>query len=286
MRLGSTVLDLTRRVAVMAIVNRTPDSFYDRGATWSLGAALDHAAGLVEAGADIVDVGGVKAGPGAFVSVGEELDRVVPFVEAFVARHDTPVSVDTWHAEVARAAVSAGATLINDVTGLHEPEIADVVADHPAVGLVLTFHGAAPRSRPWRPDFDPDVVTAARQRCADLVRVAVDRGVAPDQLMVDPGYDMGKTTMQSLALLRHLDEVAALGHPVLVALSNKDFVGEAVDLAPDRRGTASLAAAVLAVERGARIVRVHDAVAAVPAMRMVEVTLAWRAPATLLRGLD
>ena len=286
MRLGSTDLDLTRRIAVMAVVNRTPDSFYDAGATRRLGAALDHAARQVEAGADIVDVGGVRAGPGAPVGIEEELDRVVPFVEAFVTRHDTPVSVDTWRAEVARAAVSAGATLVNDVTGLHEPEIAEVVADHPDVGLVLTFHGGPPRSRPWRPDFDPDVVTAALQRCADLIAVTVDRGVAPGQLVIDPGHDMGKTTMQSLALLRHLDNLAALGHPVLVALSNKDFVGEAVGLALDRRGSASLAAAVLAVDRGARIVRVHDAAAAVPAMRMVEVTFGWRAPATLLRGLD
>lgn len=286
MRLGSADLDLTRRVAVMAIVNRTPDSFYDRGATWGLDAALDHAARQVGAGADLIDVGGVRAGPGTSVGVGEELERVVPFVEAFVARHDTPVSVDTWRAEVARAAVAAGATLVNDVTGLREPEVADVVAGHPDVGLVLAFHGGAPRSRPWRPDFDPDVVTAARQRCVALIDTAVGRGVAPDQLIVDPGHDMGKTTMQSLALLRHLDDLAALGHPVLVALSNKDFIGEAVGLPLDRRGSASLAAAVLAVERGARIVRVHDAVAAVPAMRMVEVTLGWRAPATLLRGLD
>jgi dihydropteroate synthase len=286
MRLGSTELDLTRRIAVMAIVNRTPDSFYDRGATFDLAVALEHAAWQVEAGADIVDVGGVKAGPGSFVGVDEELDRVVPFVEAFVARHDVAVSVDTWRAEVARGAIAAGATLVNDVTGLCEPEVADVVAAHPHVGLVLTFHGGAPRTRPWRPDFDPDVVTVARRRCAELVGIAVERGVAATQLVVDPGHDMGKTTMQSLALLRHLDELAALGHPVLVALSNKDFVGEAVGRPLAERGPASLAAAVLAIERGARIVRVHDAATAVPAMRMVEVTLGWRTPAVLLRGLD
>ena len=109
----------------------------------------------------------MKAGPGLHVGVDEELDRVVPFVEAFVARHDVPVSVDTWRSAVARAAIAAGAGLVNDVTGLREPEVADVVAAHPDVGLVLTFHGGAPRTRPWRPDFDPDVVTVARQRCAE-----------------------------------------------------------------------------------------------------------------------
>ena len=286
MRLGSHVFDFSRRIAVMGIVNRTPDSFYDRGVTFALDAALARAEEQVADGADIIDVGGVKAGPGEAVDVDSELDRVIPFVERFRVRSDVPVSVDTYRPAVARAALDAGADIINDVTGLSEPEIADVVARHPHAALVLTHHGGPPRSRPFRPDYDPNVVTAAWQRCAALAETAVARGVAPGQLIVDPGHDMFKTTAHSLELTRHLDAFTGLGHPVLVALSNKDFLGEALDLPLDERGPASLAAAVFAMLHGARIVRVHDVAATVQAARLVEVLLGWREPATQLRGLD
>jgi len=286
MRLGSHVLDLDRRIAVMGIVNRTPDSFYDRGATFALDAALARAAAQVDAGADIIDVGGVRAGPGEAVDVATELDRVVPFIEAFRARSDVPISVDTYRPDVARAALDAGADVVNDVTGLSDPAIADVVARHPQAALVLTHHGGPPRSRPFRPDYDPDVVTAARQRLVALVETAVSRGVGPTQLIVDPGHDMFKTTAHSLELTRRIDVLAELGHPVLVALSNKDFLGEALALPLDRRGPASLAAAVFAVLHGARIVRAHDVAATVQALRLVEVLRGWREPATQLRGLD
>ena len=286
MRLGSHVLDLDRRIAVMGIVNRTPDSFYDRGATFALDAALARAAAQVDAGADIIDVGGVRAGPGEAVDVATELDRVVPFIEAFRARSDVPISVDTYRPDVASAALDAGADVVNDVTGLSDPAIADVVARHPQAALVLTHHGGPPRSRPFRPDYDPDVVTAARQRLVALVETAVSRGVGPTQLIVDPGHDMFKTTAHSLELTRRIDVLAELGHPVLVALSNKDFLGEALALPLDRRGPASLAAAVFAALHGARIVRVHDVAATVQALRLVEVLRGWREPATQLRGLD
>lgn len=286
MRLGSHVLDLDRRIAVMGIVNLTPDSFYDRGATFALDAALAHAAAQVDSGADIIDVGGVRAGPGEEVDVATELDRVVPFIVAFRARSDVPISVDTYRPDVARAALDAGADVVNDVTGLSDPAIADVVARHPQAALVLTHHGGPPRSRPFRPDYDPDVVTAARQRLVALVETAVSRGVGPTQLIVDPGYDMFKTTAHSLELTRRIDVLAELGHPVLVALSNKDFLGEALALPLDRRGPASLAAAVFAALHGARIVRVHDVAATVQALRLVEVLRGWREPATQLRGLD
>lgn len=286
MRLGSRVFNFDREIAVMAIVNRTPDSFYDRGTTFGLGAALALAERQVAWGADIIDVGGVRAGPGADVSIGEELERVVPFVEAFRRRSDAPLSVDTFRPAVARAALEAGADLVNDVTGLSDPDVANVVAVHPHSGLVLTHHGGPPRSRPFRPDYDPDVVTAARRRCAALADLAISRGVARRQLIVDPGHDMFKTTAQSLELTRRIEELSTLGHPVLVALSNKDFLGEALGLPLELRGDASLAAAVFAVLHGARIVRVHDVGATVHAMRLVEVLQGWRAPSTLLRGLD
>ncbi|HSJ43390.1 MAG TPA: dihydropteroate synthase [Euzebyales bacterium] len=286
MRLGPHEFDFNSRIAVMGIVNRTPDSFHDRGATVGLDAALALAEEQVAAGADIIDVGGVKAGPGDEVDVDTERERVVPFVERFRARTDVPVSVDTYRPAVARAALDAGADIVNDVTGLSDPEIADVVAQHPHTALVLTHHGGPPRSRPFRPDYDPDVVTAVRRRCAALIDIAVARGVGPGQLIVDPGYDMFKTTAHSLELTRHIDVLTGLGHPVLVALSNKDFLGEALDLPLDRRGPASLAAAVFTALHGARIVRAHDVAQAVQALRLVEVLLGWRAPATQLRGLD
>lgn len=286
MRLGSRTFDFSRELAVMGIVNRTPDSFYDRGAAFDLQSALALADHQVVAGADIVDVGGVRAGPGAAVAVAEELDRVIPFVEAFRQRSTAPLSVDTFRPAVARAALEAGADLINDVTGLSDPAMADVVADHPRAGLVLTHHGGRPRSRPFRPDYDPDVTTAVRRRCGELVDLAVGRGVARTQLVVDPGHDMCKTTAQSLEVTRRLGELVELELPVLVALSNKDFIGESLGVELDERREASLAAAVFSVLHGARIVRVHDVVGSVRGLRMIEVLLGWRRPSMLLRGLD
>jgi dihydropteroate synthase len=286
MRLGTHHLDLHRRVAVMGVVNRTPDSFYDRGATFDLDAALALAERQITAGADIIDIGGVTAGPGDEVDLRTELARVVPFVEAFRERWTTPLSVDTFRHEVADAALEAGADIVNDVTGLSDPDVADVVAARQHTALVLSHHGGPRRSRPFRPDYEPDVVTAVRRRWRQLIDVAVARGVPRSQLIVDPGHDMYKTTAHSLELTRRLDELVGLGHPVLVALSNKDFLGEALDLPLDRRRAASLAAAVYAALRGARVVRVHDVAATVQGVRLVEVLEGWRPPAKQLRGLD
>jgi dihydropteroate synthase len=279
-------LDLTRRVAVMAIVNRTPDSFFDRGRTYALDAAVDHALAQVACGADLVDVGGVKAGPGADVTVAEELDRIVPFVEAFRSRSDAALSVDTYRPDVAEAALAAGADLVNDVSGLADPRLADVVAAHGAA-LVVMHAGGPVRTRPFRPCYLPDVTTAVVQTCARLAAEALRRGVAEDRIVVDPGHDFGKNTFHSLAVTRELPRLAALGFPVLVALSRKDFLGETVGgLAPDERLEASLAAAVSAVHLGARILRVHDTEATVRAVRTTEAILGWRLPATPARGLD
>lgn len=270
----------------MAIVNRTPDSFFDAGATYTLDTALAHAEAQVRGGADIIDVGGVKAGPGAEVSVDEELERIVPFVAAFRARQRTPLSVDTYRPEVAEAALAAGADLVNDSTGLSDPQIADVVAAHDGAGLVITHHGGPRRSRPFRPDYDPDVISAAVRRCGELAGEALRRGVPHEQIIVDPGHDLFKTTAQSLQVTRHIARLCALGHPVLVAISNKDFVGEALGLELSERADASLAAAVFAVLHGARLVRTHDAVATSRALRMIAVLLGWRSPVSALRGLD
>lgn len=287
MRLGHHHLDLAQRTAVMAIVNRTPDSFYDRGRTYGLDAAVTHALAQIDEGADIVDVGGVRAAPGAQVVPADEVDRVVPLVRAIRAHSDVPVSVDTFRATVAAEALDAGAHLVNDVSGLVDPEIADVVAERPGSALVVMHPGGPPRTRPFRPTYDPDCATDVVRTCARLAEDAIARGVPPDQILVDPGHDFGKTTFHSLEVTRRLPELAALGYPVLVALSRKDFLGEVIGgLPPAERLEASLAAAALSVQLGARIVRVHDTRATVRAVRTAEAILGLRLPPVALRGLD
>lgn len=289
----SPVLDLPRRcidlgsqVAVMGIVNRTPDSFYDRGATFALDTAIDHARQLVAQGADIIDVGGVKGGPGAEVSVAEELERIVPFVEALRgADPHVLLSVDTYRAPVADAALATGADIVNDVTGLHDPDILDVVADRRA-GYVAMHHGGQPRTRPFRVTYEPDVTAAVVEHCRTLATRAIAAGIPAGRIIVDPGHDFQKTTAHSLELSRRLPELAALGHPVLVALSNKDFVGETLDAPLDRRVDGSLAATVFSVLRGAHLVRVHQVQRTVDAVRMTEALLGWRRPAVEVRGLE
>lgn len=279
-------IDLGRRIAVMGIVNRTPDSFYDRGATYTLGVAVEHARRLVAEGADLIDVGGVKGGPGDEVTVAEELDRIIPFVEALRAvEPGVLISVDTFRAPVADAALRAGADVVNDVTGLHDPEVLDVVAAHEA-GYVAMHHGGQPRTRPFRVTYEPDVTTAVVEHCRALAARAVAAGIAPGRVIVDPGHDFQKTTAHSLELTRHLPELAALGHPVLVALSNKDFIGETLDAPLERRVDGSLAAAVFSILRGAHLVRVHEVARTVDAVRMTEALLGWRRPAVEVRGLE
>ncbi len=279
-------LDLTTSFAVMGIVNRTPDSFYDRGETFELDAALDLAISQVEAGAAIIDVGGVKGGPGTAVSVDEEIERVVPFVEGLRgADEQVLVSVDTFRSEVADAALTAGADIVNDVTGAHDPRILDVTARHGA-GYVAMHHGGEPRTRPFRRRYHPDVTTAVVEHCRTLADRAMQAGVARDRILVDPGHDFQKTTAQSLELTRNLPRLAALGWPVLVALSNKDFVGEALGRPLEGRVDGSLAAAVYSVLRGAHVVRAHEVARTVEVLRMVEVLEGWMPPAVQVRGLE
>jgi dihydropteroate synthase len=281
--IGRRVFDFDRQVAVMAVLNRTPDSFSDKGATWALDKALDHADRALEAGADWLDVGGVKAGPGAEVTEAEELRRVLPALEALRDRTDAVVSVDTFRPGVARRALAAGADAVNDPSGLRDPGLAEAVADAGAT-LVVMHTGGPPRTRPYRPAY-ADVVAEVAGFLGDRAAVARAHGVSPERLVIDPGYDFHKNTFHSLELLRRLDELPALGYPILVALSNKDFVGETLDLPVDERVEGSLAAAVVAVTKGARIIRVHQVEATVRAVRMTEAILGWRRPAATRRGL-
>lgn len=286
MAIGVRTFDFGREVAVMGIVNRTPDSFYDRGRTFGADEAVRHALALVDDGADLLDVGGVKAGPGEEVGEAEELERVVPVLEAIREATAVPLSVDTFRPAVARAALAAGADLVNDTSGLADPGLATAVAGHRTAVLLVMHSGGEVRTRPFRNHYLPDVVTAVRDELAALVERAVALGVPRERIVVDPGHDFRKNTWHSLALTRGLPELAALGRPVLVALSNKDFLGETLDLAIDQRVSASIGAACASVLLGARIVRVHEVRETVRALRTVEAILGWRPPARTLRGLE
>jgi dihydropteroate synthase len=254
--LGDRDYDVTTSVLVMGIVNRTPDSFFDKGRYFDMDSSLQRAEQLVAEGADLIDVGGVKAGPGPEVGLEEELERVVPAVEALHARIGVPVSVDTWRAEVARQAYAAGAVIGNDISGFADPDYLSVSAAAGAA-VVATHIRLAPRVPDPEPDYD-DVVETVCDFLLARARRAEQAGIPPERIVFDAGLDLGKTWQQSLELLRTSDRLAALGYPLLLSASNKPFLGRLLDLDIDDRNEASLAAAALGVTRGCRIVRAHD----------------------------
>jgi dihydropteroate synthase len=272
-------------LAVMAIVNRTPDSFYDRGATFTDGAALAAVDAAVTSGADIIDIGGVKAGPGDEVSTGEEIERTAGTVAA--VRESFPeivISIDTWRAPVAVEAIAAGADLINDTWGGADPDLARVAA-RTGAGLVCAHAGGLrPRTRPHRTAY-PDVVADVVSTVTHLATRARDLGVRADGILIDPAHDFGKNTYHSLELTRRLDELVATGWPVLVALSRKDFVGETLDLPPAHRLTGTLAATAVAAWLGARVFRAHDVAATRQVLDMVASIRGDRPPAVARRAL-
>jgi len=272
-------------LVVMAILNRTPDSFYDRGATFELDAALTRVERVVAEGAGMVDVGGVKAAPGAEVDAAEEIRRTVDLVGAIRAAHPTlPISIDTWRAEVAREALAAGADVVNDAWGGVDPELA-VVAAAAGAGIVCTHAGGLPpRTRPHRIGYD-DVMADVIRRTTALAEAAVAAGVDPERVLVDPGHDFGKNTRHSLEATRRLDELVATGWPVLVALSNKDFVGETLDVPVEGRLTGTLAATAVSAWLGARVFRAHDVAATRQTLEMVATIRGDRQPTRTTRGL-
>jgi dihydropteroate synthase len=275
--IGGRSFDFSQRVVVMAIVNRTPDSFHDRGRTFALEEATEAVRAAADAGADWIDIGGVPFAPGPEVTAAEEIDRVLPVVEA--AQGLAVVSVDTFRPEVAREVIKAGAGVINDTSGLRDPAMADAVAGTDAA-LVITHSLAPPRTLHPSPQY-ADVVAEVAAFLRERVALALSRGVRPDQIIIDPGPDLNKNTLHSLELTRRLDEIAAIGYPLLAAVSNKDFIGETLDAAQSDRLIGTVAAVVFAIVRGARIVRVHDVAAAVDAVRMTEAMLGLRPPAYL-----
>jgi dihydropteroate synthase len=276
-RIGRRLFDFDRQVAVMAVVNRTPDSFFDRGATFALDRAVAACLRAADDGADWVDIGGVPFGRGPVVTVDEEIDRVVPVVEAVAAASDIVISVDTHNAEVARRAIAAGAGVINDTSGLWDPEMLGVIAGREAT-LVLTHSLQPPRSAHPSPQYG-DVVTEVADFLRDRVAVALAGGIPSERLIIDPGHDLNKNTRHSLELTRRLDEIVAIGLPTLAAVSNKDFIGESIDRERGERLEGSLAAAVVCIMKGARIVRMHDVPATLAAVRMTEAILGMREPA-------
>ncbi len=283
--IGRRTFDFSTQIVVMGIVNRTPDSFYDQGATYVLDRAVQAALDAAAAGAGWVDVGGVPFSPDTpEVSEAEELDRVLPVVEAVAAATDVVISVDTFRPEVAARGIAAGAAVINDTTGLHHPEMADVVAGTGAT-VVVAHSLAEPRQHLRRPRYD-DVVAEVKQFLADRVQRALDRGVGEEQIVLDPGHDLNKTTLHTLELTRRLPEIADLGLPLLVAVSNKDFVGESTGLAKPHRLAPSLAAAAACALGGARLWRMHEVGPAVAAAQMIEAVLGLRVPTGLRHNLD
>jgi dihydropteroate synthase len=271
---------------VMAIVNRTPDSFYDQGATYDEQAALDRVARVVAEGAEIIDIGGVKAGYGDHVDEQEELRRTASFVERVRAVFpDVVISVDTWRSSVARELCHRGADLLNDTWAGADPQVAEVAAEF-GVGLVCSHSGGlGPRTDPHRVAY-ADVVADVLATVTSLAERAVSLGVRRDAILIDPTHDFGKNTYHSLELTRRLDELVATGWPVLVALSNKDFIGETLDLDTAERVNGTLAATAVSAWHGARVFRAHQVAETRQVLDMVASIAGRRPPSRATRGLS
>jgi dihydropteroate synthase len=261
-------LDL-RRVAIMGILNVTPDSFSDGGLFIAHEAAITQARKMAEEGADIIDIGGESTRPGAqAVSAQEEIDRVVPAIEAIAKEIPLPISIDTSKPEVMRAAVAAGAGLVNDVRALREPGALEAAASLKVPVCLMHMQGE-PRSMQAHPHYE-DVVRDVYAFLAARVEAAVAAGIRHDQILIDPGFGFGKTAEHNLTLLRRLAEFRSLSAPILAGLSRKSMIGALLGLPVDQRVNASVALALIAVQNGARIVRVHDVGATRDAIRMWE----------------
>ncbi|MCW2653422.1 MAG: folP2 [Mycobacterium sp.] len=277
------------RALIMAIVNRTPDSFYDRGATFSDDAAKAAVNRAVAEGADVVDVGGVKAGPGEAVDSDEEIARVVPFIEWIRGTYpDQVISVDTWRVAVAKQACAAGADLINDTWGGADPGLPEVAAEFGA-GLVCSHTGgASPRTRPFRVSYGTSVRGVVDDVIAEVTAAAdraVAAGVSRNAILIDPTHDFGKNTFHGLALLHHVKDLVNTGWPVLMALSNKDFVGETLGVGLTERLEGTLAATALAAAAGVRMFRVHEVGHTRRVLDMVAAIQGVRPPTRTVRGL-
>jgi dihydropteroate synthase len=255
--LGPHRFDIRHRALVMGILNRTPDSFFDQGRYFDFDGFLAKAEQLVAEGADLLDVGGVKAGPGPEVTEPEELERVIPALEALRERFDVPLSVDTWRAPVLREALAAGAVVGNDISGFADPDYLTVAAEAGA-SVVATHIRIGPRVPDPEPGYDEPVVDAVSRFLRARAEAAEAAGIPRERVMIDAGLDLGKTEPQSLELLRGHDRLAALGWPLFLSASNKRFLGHLVGTDVADRREASHAAHALGIALGSRILRAHD----------------------------
>jgi dihydropteroate synthase len=261
-RAGDRVLELGARPWLMGIVNASPDSFSDGGSRPTLDAQLQLADELLAAGADILDIGGESASTGRPpVEVGEEIERVSPLIERVVGELGATVSVDTYKLPVARAAIGAGARIVNDVSGLRTPELAELCAQTGAA-LILMHTRAAPRERLQDPDLYADITEEVLAFLRERIGLALAAGVAREQLILDPGPDFSKTPAQTIRLLVEVERLHELGLPLLMAISRKDFIGALTGRPPGGRLAGTLAAVAHGVDAGAHIFRVHDVSAA------------------------
>ena len=270
---------------IMAIVNRTPDSFFQPGLTWAESAAFERVDEAIAEGADIIDIGGIPAAPGSEVDVAEEIRRIAGFIGAIRSRYpDIVISADTWRHETGRAACEAGANLLNDSWGGPDEQLAEVAAEFGA-GIVCAHVGSQrPRTRPFRVAY-PDVMADVLTQTLRQANRALAAGVLPDRIVLDPAHDFGKNTWHSLEVTRRLAELTATGWPVLVSLSNKDFVGESLGLPPEHRLSGTLAATAVCAWHGARIFRVHQVRESRQVVDMVATIRGDRPPARSVRGL-
>jgi dihydropteroate synthase len=270
---GKFFLDLSSPV-VMGILNLTPDSFSDGGRFNDCDSAVRHALAMVNAGAAIIDIGGESTRPGAqAVTVQQELDRVMPVVEAVVAELPVPLSVDTSKPAVMRAAITAGAGMINDVMALRAKGAIEAVRDAGDVALCLMHMQGEPRTMQTNPQYG-DVVSEVRDFLLDRASVCEKAGIASSRILLDPGFGFGKTLEHNLALLKNIGQLAGEGYPLLVGISRKSMIGQLLGDAPvDRRLHGSVSAAVIAAMQGANILRVHDVRETVDALKIVEALL-------------
>lgn len=263
-------LDFTRRTLVMGIVNVTPDSFYDGGRRFDAGKALAHGLAMAASGADMIDIGGESSRPGAEpVSEDDELTRVIPVIESLRQQTAVPISIDTYKSNVAHAALDAGADIINDISALRFDAAMISLLAQEKVPVILMHMQGTPRTMQAEPRYQ-DVVREVRDFLATQLYEALDAGVAPQAIVIDPGIGFGKNLEHNLQLLRGLPVLAALGQPLLVGVSRKNFIGKILNLEPDQRLEGSLAAAVGAVLGGANILRVHDVAESVKAARVAD----------------
>jgi dihydropteroate synthase len=264
---GQYQLNLNRP-HVMGIINVTPDSFSDGGQFVSINLAVEQALKLIAEGADILDVGGESTRPGAHpVSLNEELNRVIPVIEALSSVSTVPISIDTYKPEVMRLAIAAGADIVNDIRALQEPDALDIVANSKA-GVCLMHMQGLPQTMQLAPQYD-DVVSEVKQFLIDRMNVAISHGIAKNRILLDPGFGFGKTRAHNISLIQQLNKLIDIGQPLLVGLSRKSVLGSITGGDESQRLYASIAASVISAMSGAKIIRVHDVKATVDALKVV-----------------